>query len=128
MVAIVSYIQENTERGSGFLKAGQLVHSRRAELRLKTHPQAPWRIKSPARRGPPGKPDHHLNREETSALPLCSCPKHQVYPKDLESVRNCRSIEEDWGLPLAHCYGDSCLDAEGNFVVGSSGFVEELFV
>lgn len=55
MVAIVSYIQENTERGSGFLKAGQLVHSRQAELRLKTHPQAPWRIKSPARRGPPGK-------------------------------------------------------------------------
>lgn len=78
MVAIVSYIQENIERGSGFLKAGQLVHSRRAELRLKTHPQAPWRTKFPARRRPPGKPLHHLNREETSALPLGLCRKHQV--------------------------------------------------
>lgn len=32
------------------------------------------------------------------------------------------------GSPLVHCFGDFCLGAEGNIVMGSSGFVEELFV
>lgn len=98
MVAIVSYIQENIE-GGGFLKAGHLVYSRQAEPKLKTHPQAFCSLENQVLllgEGLQASPLHHLNRKETSVLPLgpTSYSKHQSHPQGLESLCNCRSASK----------------------------------